>query len=222
MSGTIPAGAHPLILAEETLWLLPERAVLWPARGWLLLADAHLGKGGALRRAGLAVPAGGTARTLELLGALVTRTAARRVVILGDVLHAALPPADPLPRLLAEWRERHPEVALAALRGNHDRTPGPLANLVEWHADTLEAGPFVLRHHPEPDRRRPVLAGHLHPVVHLRGSARDSARLPAFILERGVLTLPAFGELTGGHPVSPAPGRTRYVATPNRVIPVHG
>jgi len=222
MSGTPPPGALPLRLGGEHLWLLPERAVLWPARGWLLLADTHLGKGGAFRRAGLALPAGGSARTLERLDGLIARTGAGQVVILGDVLHAALAARDPLPGLLARWRSRHPEVGFLALRGNHDRTPQALAEVLEWQGGELRAGPFLLRHHPRPHPTRPVLAGHLHPVVRLEGPARDSARLPAFVLEQDVLTLPAFGELTGGQPVHRAAGRRRYAVTPQRVARIDG
>lgn len=222
MSATSPQGALALTLAGETLWLLPERAVFWPDRHCLLVADTHLGKGGAFRRAGLAIPTGDSARTLERLQALIACTGAKQVIILGDVLHAALPATDPLPEQLAAWRERQPEVAVAAIRGNHDRNPEALAGLLDWQPPGTLAGPFVLRHQPAADPRGPVLAGHVHPVVRLSGPARDQARLPAFVLEDGVLTLPAFGELTGGHPVSPAPGRRRYAVMPHRVAALDG
>ena len=43
-----------------------------------------------------------------------------------------------------------------------------------------------------------VLAGHLHPVCHLSGPARDAMRLPCFVSEPGQGILPAFGAFTGG------------------------
>ena len=46
----------------ERLQLHADRALYWPARGRLLIADLHLGKGDVFRRAGIAVPRGGTAR----------------------------------------------------------------------------------------------------------------------------------------------------------------
>lgn len=213
-----PTGALTLELAGEPLWLLPERAIWWPGGGMLLLADTHLGKGASFRRAGMAVPTGSSAQTLARLGGLVEQLAPRQIMILGDVLHAALPREDPLPAMIARWRERYPGPALRAVRGNHDRTPEPLAGLLEWHAERLPVAPFVLRHHPCPDPEGPVLAGHLHPAVRLQGPARDTLRLPAFVLEGGVLTLPAFGELTGGRLVGPGRDRRRYAATPDRVV----
>jgi metallophosphoesterase superfamily enzyme len=42
------------------------------------------------------------------------------------------------------------------------------------------------------------LAGHLHPVVRLRGPGRDSLRLPCFLLRREVLILPAFSRFVDG------------------------
>ena len=45
----------PVELASERLELLGERAVWWPARRTMLLADAHLGKAGHFRKAGIPV-----------------------------------------------------------------------------------------------------------------------------------------------------------------------
>ena len=42
--------------AGETVWLLPERALWWPAQRMLMVADAHFGKAATFRARG--VPAG--------------------------------------------------------------------------------------------------------------------------------------------------------------------
>ena len=47
-------------LAGEPVVLHADRALYWPRGGSLLIADLHLGKGDAFRRAGVAVPSGGT------------------------------------------------------------------------------------------------------------------------------------------------------------------
>jgi metallophosphoesterase superfamily enzyme len=49
-----------------------------------------------------------------------------------------------------------------------------------------------------------VIAGHLHPVLNLRGPGRDHLRLPCFCIEAGLAILPAFGEFTGGWSVRPS------------------
>ena len=35
---------YPVQLAGEELWLLPEKAIYWPAQQALLIADVHFGK----------------------------------------------------------------------------------------------------------------------------------------------------------------------------------
>lgn len=49
---------YPIHLAEEALWLLADKAVYWPARKCLLIADAHFGKASAYRSLGQPVPQG--------------------------------------------------------------------------------------------------------------------------------------------------------------------
>lgn len=61
------ADALRLAIAGEPMLLLADRALYWPARQRLLIADLHLGKGTTFRSAGIAVPSGGTAHDLARL-----------------------------------------------------------------------------------------------------------------------------------------------------------
>ena len=65
-----------VLLAGEPMRLLADRALYWPARRRLLLADLHLGKADTFRAAGIALPRGGTALDLARIGALVEARAA--------------------------------------------------------------------------------------------------------------------------------------------------
>ena len=56
-----------LVLEGEELWLLADRAVYWPARRCLLIADAHFGKASASRSLGQPVPQGTTTENLARL-----------------------------------------------------------------------------------------------------------------------------------------------------------
>ena len=47
-------------LANEPMVLLGARALYWPARSRLIIADLHLGKSHVFRQAGIAVPRGAT------------------------------------------------------------------------------------------------------------------------------------------------------------------
>lgn len=57
-------GPHDLVIqcAGEAVWLLPERALWWPAQRMLMVADAHFGKAATFRARGVPVPAGSTDR----------------------------------------------------------------------------------------------------------------------------------------------------------------
>lgn len=216
-----------LTLAGESLQLRPERAIYWPRARTLLVADVHLGKGAALRRLGVAVPQGGTQEDLARLAAAVAATGAERLLVLGDFFHADLRHDSTTGAALADFRREHRALSLAVVRGNHDRgvEQVPPEWQISWHADRLHEPPFVFRHAPapgpEPDPRGYGLAGHLHPVVRLR-SGQDGLRLPVFWFrhraQQGVL--PAFGVMTGGHPVRPASEDAVVAVTPDGLVRV--
>lgn len=216
------AGGEPLAIecAGETLLLHHERAVYWPRRRTLLVADVHLGKEWAFGRAGLAVPAGATDSDLARLDRLVRRFGAGELLVLGDFTHA--PPGDEdrwLDRV-GDWLDTLPaEVSIVA--GNHDRpaTRHRLDRRIRWHAECRVEPPFVLQHEPEPDPRGYGLGGHLHPAVRIRG-AGDRLRLPVFLFREEHAVLPAFGSFTGGQNVRPARGDRLYAVTPDAVIAV--
>lgn len=204
----------PLQWAGEAVQLLPERALWWPAGQALFVADLHLGKAATFRALGLPVPGGTTLENLARLDLLIARHAPRRLVFLGDFLHAA--PARAVLPVVREWRERHAALAMTLVRGNHDSRAGdpPPALRIEVVDEPWLLGPFACCHHPQAHPTHFVLAGHLHPARRLHGPGRDSVRLPCFVHEegqgRGQAVLPAFGEFTGGWTMEPAPGRRFY------------
>ena len=192
-------GLLDLHLAGETVRVFSGRAMYWPARRRLLIADLHLGKGAILRAAGIAVPSGGTRRDLARLDTLLRGTGAHQLWILGDFLHGPLHPD--VGRAWRALRAAHPQTAVGVVAGNHDRALAAVASGlgVELLAGDVYDGPFRFRHHPMPRRDAGgahVLCGHLHPVVGLPGLAR---RFPAFAMGTAQTVLPAFSAFTGGH-----------------------
>ena len=184
----------PLQLAGEDVILLGERALLVPRRRALLIADLHLGKADIFRRAGIALPVGGTSVDLQRLQQLVERTGCDQLWILGDVLHGPLHRAAWYSQWLA-WRELQPRLEIHVVRGNHDRALSEATLQVRVHEAQATLGPFLLRHEPEGDVGAHVIGGHLHPLVALPGLPR---RLPAFWLRDRVTVLPAFSQFTAG------------------------
>jgi DNA ligase-associated metallophosphoesterase len=210
-------------VAGQRLQLLAQRAAFLPEQGTLLVADAHLGKAHSFRRLGVPVPVGTTAEMLGTLTALIVSTAARRIVFLGDLLHSARSRSPATWAAMADWRQRHADVEMTLVRGNHDRHAGdPPA---EWRIDAfdepLSCGPLALAHHPDPVAGAYVLAGHVHPAAVLGGKAHDRLRLPCFHLGRTVGVLPAFGGFTGTHVLPRGPDDRVFVIAGDIVRPLH-
>lgn len=209
-------------LAGTELWLLPDKAVYWPAERALLVADLHLGKAAAFRRLGQPVPQGTTEANLQRLDQLLARHDCRRLIVLGDFLHARESLAPALLARLQAWRRAHPALEITLIRGNHDRHAGdpPPALDIAVVDEPLLLGPFALRHEPLAYPGRHVLAGHLHPVFRLRGRGRQQLRLPCFCLGSQVSLLPAFGAFTGGLEIEAAAERRIYLAADGAVWPL--
>ncbi len=186
-----------LEIAGEPMQAWADRALYWPARRRLLIADLHLGKGNTFRNAGIAVPTGGTDRDLARLDRLVAASQAASLWILGDFLHGARHAA-----VDAAWRgfrARHACLDIGVIAGNHDRALDAGAAGVVALPDGLSDGPFVFRHAPRAaGAGAHLICGHLHPVAKLP----DVGRHPLFWLGRTMTVLPAFSLFTGGQVVS--------------------
>ena len=212
--------------ADQTLQLLPERAVWWPSERTLLVADVHLGKGATFRALGQPLARGSSSRDLQRLSVLIAQLQAQRIVILGDFWHSAQGLTPALFQALKQWRRQHTQQQVILIRGNHDQ--GAIQDKVaaRFEIEVVEQ-PFPLTtslyacHEPplqvpglpplSKNRRMLVplvssspttadpfyLAGHLHPGIRLTGKGRDSACLPCFVWQQAQLVLPAFGSLAG-------------------------
>lgn len=191
-------------LAGETVVLHADRALSWPRESLLAIADLHLGKSQAFRDAGRSLPRGGTSHDLARLDRLIAASGARRLLVLGDLLHGRLAQdAAWFARWLA-WRDAHPALTVQAVLGNHDRALDAAALRIETLGQHCDTGPFRFAHLPGTDAGRHRVAGHLHPVVRLR-DATFNARLPVFWLGTACSVLPAFTQFAGGWEIAPAP-----------------
>lgn len=206
--------------AGETVWLLPERALWWPAQRMLMVADAHFGKAATFRARGVPVPAGSTSQAVARLDAMLARLPVAHIAWLGDLLHAR--EAHAAIDALAAWRARHADVACTLVRGNHDRHAGdPPADLrFDVVEEPWEIGPFALCHEPQVVPGRYVIAGHVHPGVVISGPARDRLRLPCFRFGTSGALLPAFGEFTGLWTAPAAPGEALFAVADDCVWPL--
>lgn len=193
-------------LAGAELWLLAEKAMYYPAERTLLIADAHFGKAAAYRKLGQPVPHGTTDDNLQRLDHLLAAYDCQHLIFLGDFLHAPESHAAGTLRALLDWRERHRDLSVTLIRGNHDKRAGdpPSALRFQVVPEPLLLGPFALQHEPAPHPTHHVLAGHVHPAYRLLGKGRQRLRLPCFHMRGDVSLLPAFGAFTGGMNVEKA------------------
>lgn len=206
-------------LGGRALVLCPERAAFRPDEGELLLADVHIGKAAAFRRAGRPMPPGTTRRELERIDALVSRLGARRVTLLGDLFHDEIEPESPTARTFGAWLAAQRQVEVTLVRGNHDRHAAELIDRLDLAsvAEPVTSGDLVYRHHPGGEG--PFVAGHVHPGVRLVDRA-DSARLPVFWARAEGVVLPAFGQFTGLQIIPVAPTDRLFAVTPTAVLEV--
>lgn len=208
-------------LAGERVLLLPEKALYWPRQKTLMVADVHFGKAASFRALGVPVPSGTTSENLSVLDKLLATYDTQRIIFLGDFLHAKAAQAPATLQAMLHWRRRHVELELLLVRGNHDWHAGDPSDLlnITMADEPYVCAPFALCHHPDLTCERYVIAGHVHPVYHLR-TARESLRLPSFVLGTTRAVLPSFGAFTGGHALIPEATDRVYVVADSLIFPI--
>jgi DNA ligase-associated metallophosphoesterase len=212
---------------DADILLLPGRAAFLPASRTLLVADLHLGKAATFRKAGIPVPEGSAQQDLTRLERLVVETAATRLLILGDLFHAAGGCTPDVFTEFADTRARIADTAVLLVIGNHDRRIGTLpASLgIDSCLRALDEPPFHFVHEPatpldDCGRTAFTIGGHLHPTVSIRSPSGDRFADRCFVAEESLLVLPAFGSFTGGHRVEPTPGLRLWIARDDGVVDV--
>ncbi len=192
----------PLGFAGQEFRVVGGRALYWPARHALLVADLHLEKASWFAERGQMLPPHDSHETLSRIAAIITQTAAQHVWCLGDNFHdddgphRMSPPARTLLSALCDIASWH------WIIGNHDsQLPSGIGGEVLAEA---ELDGVILRHEADPDDPRPEISGHFHPKYRARG-ARGGVTRACFVGHKTKLIMPSFGSLTGGlfadHPV---------------------
>ena len=192
-------GALEMFVGGERITLHAERALHWPRERTVFVADVHLGKAATFRANGVPLPRGSTAADLARLSRLLERTAATRLVVLGDFLHAKAGRVDALGERFTAWRRHHAATDVVLVRGNHDARAGdpPPAWSVRCVEEPFALPPFLACHKSSAPPTGYALCGHLHPGVRVHGAGEQSARLPCFVIGARRAILPAFGRFTG-------------------------
>ncbi len=209
-----------LSFGSNRLTLLPSLTVTDEARGLLFVADLHLGKTMVFQQAGLGLPEGSDAETLQRLDAVVRAHPVTTLVILGDVFHARSAGLEVVLARLAQWQREHADLHWLIVPGNHDRRV-PWADWLPWATILSEGervGPWAVAHHLPAAGRELTLCGHLHPGIALGGARIRKVTVPCFWQTGNALVLPAFGAFTGLQRVQRLPDDRVWVALQDRVI----
>ncbi len=204
---------------NEALILSKHRAIHWPRKQVLFLADMHLGKTGYFRSRGIPIPSTVMTDDLKRLTVLIETYQPRTIVVAGDMFHHDYN-ADI--HLFKQWRASFADIDFVLVPGNHDKL---------MHIDYEALGirltgknhvmePFVITHqHAGNIENGFVISGHIHPGYIITGKARQSHRMACFIVSERRMVLPAFSAFTGlytGYEVSPSD--TYYLIGSNTIF----
>ncbi len=186
---------HKITIAEQELFLLPQKAIFFPAIRQLVLSDMHLGKTTHFRKHGLAIPHEAQFEDVVFLRKLITIWQPKTVLILGDLFHSDFN---------AEWYgfedfvTEHNSIQFILIKGNHDiinfsqHAISNFSTALIWEDDHFTYQHFAVENNPKIN-----FCGHTHPVVQIKMKGKQSYRLPCFFIEKNNVVLPAFGKLTG-------------------------
>src|SRR5687767_12527718 len=136
-----------VVIANEKLLLLPEKAIFWPAQKTLILADLHLTKAGHFRKNGIPVPGQIMIDELKRLGKLIENWLPSKLLIIGDMFHSEY---NLEAKLFADWRHEFGGLEIVLIKGNHDlfKREDYRELKLSIIPGSLAVGPFLFSHKP--------------------------------------------------------------------------
>jgi uncharacterized protein len=214
------ASAEILAVGQTQLHLLSDRALYLPAQGALLVSDLHLGKAETFQHFGLPVPSQVNQGTLARLEALCAQCKPESLWILGDLFHGREGMADGVIDAWLTFLQRT-QVSAQLILGNHDRPLQDTLSQLSVHCwvEAVAVDDLLFSHELHGDGQRLNICGHIHPCLRLTMGC-DRLRLPCFHWQprQNRLTLPSFGEFTGGYDIELAAGEVAYVVAEGAVV----
>lgn len=212
-----------LIVKDQDILLLSDRAMLWEQEKTLVIADIHLGKAATFRSFGIHVPEGCMQEDLNNLKSVINKYKPKQCIIAGDLIHAPRGLTPQTIQLFAEFLKTVPlEVHL--ILGNHDlslKKSLPQDWKVFCHHEKYFKAPFVFKHFPEPDPLGFVWSGHIHPCVTVNYVGKKH-KFPCFIIGTDVGILPAFTTLVSGLSIRKKKEEHYYAIVQDEIFEIPG
>ena len=190
-------------------------AIFWKQKEMLLIADVHLGKVAHFRKNGAAIPTTAAFKNLKKLTEISNQFQPEIICFLGDLFHS---------KLNEEWQDfekwiEYTKAEVILISGNHDIIPTYLyEDLGVKVFDELLLDGFHLTHHPSEIKGTFNFSGHVHPGIRMKGVGRQFLKFPCFYKTENQLILPAFGNFTGNHILTPLETDEVYAIVEGEVI----
>ena len=206
------------LVKGEELFLLPQRAIYWPKRQSLMVADLHLGKSTFFRQHGLNVPVEVLQHDLDTLDEIFSIVDVKRLILLGDLFHSS---ENAEWELFGDWLDaKFLDVHL--VMGNHDRLKESCYFKfgINVHKRLFTEAPFIFSHKQVKKVKAGhyVFSGHIHPAIGMHGRAYNSVRVPCFWFGEDQCVLPAFGKFTGNESIKPLSGDKIFAIAGSEVM----
>jgi len=202
----------------DTDFIAAGKALIWPSKNAVVVADVHLGKSSYFQTHGMLIPEQTLRHDLDRILDHMSQYDAERLIVLGDLFHHERGLTSEFLETFAWWRHRYP-FELVLIEGNHDRRityPEEWGLVVEPEMD-WEGLSF--RHEWDDKAIKPQLVGHLHPALSI-GRGADRVRVPCFWVRPQGIVLPAFTDLSGHYHVKLAPDESAVLVTPQGHIQI--
>jgi uncharacterized protein len=209
----------PYRTSNQQLWLSPERCVFWEDQKTLIVSDAHFGKTGHFRKAGIAVPQAVFTEDLQRLISLLQYFQPAELIFVGDLFHSR---ENKELDFFQKWRENFTSLGIHLVRGNHDILEASWYTSagIDLHEGVWERGPFRFIHDLDLIEDY-VISGHIHPGIRISGLGKQSLSFPCFYFGREYAVLPAFSRFTGVALIEPRIGERVFAImhSNNRIKP---
>jgi uncharacterized protein len=200
---------------EPGIWLDARRAIWFEQLSLLAVADLHIGYNWAHRHDGQMLPLHPPDDTVSRLQALCHFYRPAELLLLGDIVHRALPlpqiqvELHNLLRTFAGSTESRPTweglvggdsaepPRLSIIAGNHDRSLEKLIS-VPLNAEQIRGHYLFVHGHLTSERPERIVMGHEHPAISVGDGVATSVKCPCFLISRKVIVLPAFSLWAAG------------------------
>jgi metallophosphoesterase superfamily enzyme len=208
-----------LSLADQTLELLPQRALFWFEQRTLVVSNPQFDARSAMPSGEVPITTASRSTAINRLTILLNFFEPERLVILGNLLAPGAESDGPLLSQLSFWRHRFPHSQFIRVAPRSGLLPAIADDLeVDEVADCFDLGPF--RFQPEKAASRVfTITGSPNPQVKFVDQQEGTAVLAACFHLRGgaCFALPAFQADAFGSIVAPNPGDRLFVVGPTDV-----